>query len=66
MAHKNDKRSSITSVTQISILTLISQTIGKFELKLYYSIEITNHPVDFTLHNILSTLCTVKFNEVEI
>ena len=47
----------------MSMLTLISHTTGKFDLKIYYFNEITERPVDYTLHNIWSTLCSVEVIE---
>ena len=60
---KYDKRNDITSVTQISILTLISHITGQFELKMYYSNKMTERPGDYRLLNIWSTLCTVEVIE---
>ena len=45
------------------MLTLISHNTGKFELKIYYSSKMTERPVDYTLHNIGSTLCIVEVIE---
>ena len=63
MMNEYDKRNNITSVTQISMLTLISRITGQFELNNYYSNKMTERPGDYTLHNILSTLYTVEVIE---
>ena len=52
---KYDKRNNITSVTQMSMLTLISHITGQFELKIYYSNKMAERRGDYTLHNIWST-----------
>ena len=51
-------------MTLISMLTLISHTTEKIELKIYYSNKMKELRVDYTLHNIWSTLCTVEVIEV--
>ena len=53
---KYAERINITSVTQISLLTLISHTPGKFELNIYHSNKMTERPVEYTLHNIWSPI----------
>ena len=45
------------------ILCMISHTTGNFELKIYYSIKMTDHQVDDTIHNIWYTLRTVEVIE---
>ena len=57
---ENDKRNNVTSVTQMSMLTLVSHITGTFELKIYYSNKMTEGPGDYTLHNSWSNLCTVE------
>ena len=60
---KYDKRNNINSVTQMSMLTLISHITGQFELNHYYSNKMAERPGDYILHNIWSTLCTVEVIE---
>ena len=45
------------------MLTLISHTTEKFELKIYHSNKIEELRVDNTSHNIWSTLCAVELIE---